>query len=212
MDAPAHEMPFPSMTVPAHASTLFALMVLYDWHAKRFLFSEAGTYQLTLTCSIPVEEANGKVAVRLAGAQATVMVQDYLGKDKDLWQQSSVTTLPGQDLPGEALQNLTELVEQFPRSPYRPYAMAIIGGAFIISPKGITAQQQITVLEELIKQYPQFAWKDIVAARLYELLMNAGEVGRAKEMIKIALDDPWFPPTLKNQLKQFQPPVLFPQD
>ncbi len=198
----AHETPFPARTVLPGASVLFSLQCFYDWHTDKFLFDNLGVYQITVRCFIPIEE-NKKVIIQEVSDKAIVVVNNYQAEDKDLWKSPSIAfALAGQALSNDELQKLLKLTLQYPQSPYRPYVLAILGGIFGKIPEGVTVQQRIVYLEELVEKYPQFSWIDYAAAHLCKLYLETGQTTKAKEISKIILNDLWAPYTLKHNIEQ----------
>jgi len=210
-DSFAHESPYPGITIPAHASSLFPLTVLYNWREKRFFFEKPGTYKLTILCDVPVEIEKGDIAIQTISDTSELIVRDYQGVDKAVWQKGALAFISGQITSTEMRESLDKLVENFPHSPYYPYAMAILED--VMKPLGVQAtMQQVDSLENLIRKYPQFAWKDRVEAKLYQELMDDGQVLRAHQLFQEIGNNPWTSPVLKYQLKRYEPATLFPHD
>ena len=156
-DAFVDEVPFPYMTIPANASVLFPITVIYDLHGERFLLEEAGQYQLQIRCFIATEDATGAIVEQVAEAKETLTVTKHQGKDKDLWKRIVVAGGLRLPLSATTLKDLNTLVYQFPLSPYRPYALAILGGVFEpVGEEQIARTQRISYLQELLNKHPQF--------------------------------------------------------
>lgn len=201
-NALAHETPFPTQAIPARASSLFSIVCIYDWHRDEFLLQNPGIYEVVVRCFILVEEDEG-VRMKEAKAKSVITVRSYQGDDLNLWKLSSVhTVLSGQTIQDKQLRNLFALITQHPKSPYRPYALAILGGIFGGVPKEITIQQKITYLEQVIAEYPNFPWMDFVAAKLCEMYSNIGQVHKAKAMANFILRNPWTPYILKGVIER----------
>ncbi len=197
-NAPIHITPFPTQVIPARASSLFSIGCFYDWHRNEFLLHSPGVYEVVVRCLIPVEE-DGDVRMKEAKAKSVITVRDYQGDDLNLWKLSSIhTILSGQTIQDRQLRNLSDLVTQYPKSPYRPYALAILGRIFGEVSKEITIQQQITYLEQIMAEYPNFPYMDYVAARLCRIYSDTGQVHKAKEMADFILKNPWTPYALKG--------------
>lgn len=207
-NAPTHITPFPTQVIPARASSLFSIECFYDWYRNEFLFHSPGVYEVIVQCLIPVEEG-GDVRIKEAKAKSVITVRDYQGDDLNLWKLSSIhTILSGQTIQDRQLRNLSTLITQYPKSPYRPYALAILGGIFGGVPKEITTQQQITYLEQVVSEYPNFPWMDYVAAMLCKTYSDMGQVHKAKAMADFILRNPWTPYALKGIIKRLMEKLI----
>ena len=206
------QLPRPA-PLPPGSFSVFSIILLYDWHDEQFIFGSPGDYEIQVHYWLDLEDEKNERKEKLVVGKTTVKVLDSKGKDAGLWQQIILSgSIMGSKQDG-ALQKVKNFVEQYPRSPYRPYALAILGNVYgSITQEEVTTTKRIAYLQEVLENYPQFAWKDEAAARLYGLLMNEGEVEQAQKFAKVILDDPQAPLRIKRQVEQFQPSVIFPQD
>ncbi|MCS7187962.1 MAG: hypothetical protein RMK89_13560, partial [Armatimonadota bacterium] len=133
--------------------------------------------------------------------------RNYQGNDLDLWKHISIQAiLLRQDLNDEQLRKLITLITQYPRSPYRPYALATLGGAFGKISQKITLQQQIVYLEQVISEYVQFPYIDYVVTNLCKLYSDTKQFHKFEmisNLIHFTLENPWTPYRLKMILNNF---------
>lgn len=211
-DAHVDNVPPADFTIPARASSLFPIEAIYDYHRRQFLFEEAGQYEVTVKSDISLQKEDGSRDYLEVSSQVTLTVDNYEGPDKELWK--SIVSKGGLlgEVDSETSRALEVLIKEFPNSPYRPYALATLAGVFSRHKEVKPDEQRASYLKNIFKEYPEFAWKDRVAANLYRLLMNEGEVEQAQEVVKVLFDDPWAPPPLKYQIRQFKPSVTFAKD
>jgi len=143
-------------------------------------------------------------------------VRDVTTGDKELWRQDALARRSPPYIEAESLKRLERLVKEFSRSPYRPYALRLLTapviGATTEAPSNEATSKHAAYLQELMEKYPNFAWRDHRAVQRYQVLMNLGEVERARQSIQFLKDDPWAPPQLKYEAAHYEPPVLFATD
>lgn len=205
-DTSAHEVPFPTRVISPGASVIFSLDCIYDWHKNEFLLNSPGVYEVVIRCFIPIEEY-GEVKIKEVNAKMNIIVRNYQGNDLDLWKHISIQAiLLRQDLNDEQLRKLITLITQYPRSPYRPYALATLGGAFGKISQKITLQQQIVYLEQVISEYVQFPYIDYVVTNLCKLYSDTKQFHKFEmisNLIHFTLENPWTPYRLKMILNNF---------
>lgn len=201
-DAPVHEVPLPTRFINPGALVVFSLDCVYNWHKNEFLLSDPGVYEVILRCFIPIEEF-GEVKMIEANTKTVITVKNYQGEDLDLWRRIPIYTIfTGKTLNDEQMKELTSLITRYPKSPYRPYALAILGGTFGRVSEEITIQQRITYLEQLIKEYPEFSYIDYSMTALCRMYANTGQSHKAKIIAELLIKDPWVPYTLKTIIRR----------